>query len=114
MRRIMKAFGKLLLSLALTGIAGAQTTNSWISVGAGNWHSAGNWSAGSPSNNQARVQITNATSKAVFINAATTNLPGTMTINNLLVSAPIGSTNSLLLNGSGLPTPLRILNNFTL
>src|SRR5207244_3883221 len=67
-----------------------------------------------PSNNQTLVQITNATSKFVTINATTTNSPGTMTISNLLISAPAGTTNELQLTNPGTNVPLRILNLFAL
>lgn len=94
-------------------VVAAQTTNSWISVGAGNWQNAGNWSAGVPSNNQALVQITNATTKGVFFNGSTTNFPGTLTISNLLVSAPAGTVNELELVNSGTNAPLHVLDSFT-
>ena len=61
-----------------------------------------NWSLGAPPVYSDSIDyITNATSKTVTIDAATpTNSPNTMRINSLVLSAPSGSTNTLLLNNA--------------
>ena len=90
------------------------TTNSWISPASDKWEAGADWSAGPPSIIQPAVYITNASSKTVtmdFITAfAFTN---TLTISNLTVSGPSGSTNTLLLSAVGVSTPLQIVSNLT-
>ncbi len=83
-------------------------TNNWTSPSSGHWEDA-SWSLGIlPAANQS-VMITNAGSKAVGIFPTTpANFPGSMTVSNLMVSAPGGSRNTLLLNFVGTATPLKI------
>ncbi|HTS16636.1 MAG TPA: hypothetical protein VMP11_03605 [Verrucomicrobiae bacterium] len=90
------------------------TTNSWISILDGKWEANTNWSTGaSPSQADTDDVITNAATKTVTIDSVTTNTPGTMTISNLIVSAPLGSTNTLFLNGIDGSVPLQVLNSLT-
>jgi hypothetical protein len=95
---------------------GALTTNSWTSSASGKWEAPGNWSAVAPTNSNAANSITNATTKTVTIDATTTNAANasTLTISNLTVSGPSGTTNTLFLNDAGTNTPLRIRNGFTI
>ena len=88
-------------------------TNNWTSPTSGHWEDA-SWSLGIlPAANQS-VMITNAGSKAVGIFPTTpVNFPGSMTVSNLMVSAPGGSQNTLLLNYAGTAVPLNILSDFT-
>ncbi len=81
------------LCLLLTHAARAQTTNSWIN-GSGNWETSTNWSLGTaPSPSDAADLITNTTTKMITID---TNTPvSNLTISNLVLSAPAGSTNTL-------------------
>src|SRR6267154_5686510 len=74
-------------------------TNSWTSPGSVKWETTGNWSAGAPSSSNAANLITNATSKAITLDAATV-ASGTMTISNLVVSGPIGTTNTVKLTNT--------------
>ena len=97
--------------VCVTRTPAALTTNSWI-AGNGKWEAAANWSAGAPSSANAASLITNAATKTVTIDAATTNT-ATMTISNLTLSAPGTDVNTLQLTNTGTATPLRILNNFT-
>ncbi len=84
---------------------------SWID-GTGKWEVNTNWSAGAPAIFNQAVFITNATTKTVTIDAITSgSFPGTMTISNLTVSSPPGTTNTLALVNSGTATPLRVLEN---
>ena len=86
------------------------STNSWTNGGSSKWEMAANWSLGTaPSTNDAAELITNVTSKTVTIDATTTNTPITMSVKNLTVSAPLGSTNTLFLNNAGTNTPLQII-----
>ncbi|MGD0059825.1 MAG: hypothetical protein ABSD58_10440 [Verrucomicrobiia bacterium] len=98
------------LGLGLVPLAHPQT-NSWINFSDGKWETATNWSLDSPpSANLSGALITNAGSKIVTIDAVTaSNYPGSMTISNLTVSAPTGSTNTLLLSGAGGVKPFTVL-----
>lgn len=89
--------------------AQALTTNSWTD-GSDKWETPGNWSLNlAPSTNgQSAILITNAGNNTVTIDATTVGVPSTMTISNLLVSAPSNSTNTLFLNNAGSITPLRV------
>ena len=104
--------GLLLLPSSFTQ---AQTTNSWVGVAPlGYWDWSANWSAGAPDISQAALFITNgAPSKTVRVTSPQL-APGTLTVSNLTVGAPIGRTiNTLeLINLS--EGPLRILNGFTI
>jgi uncharacterized repeat protein (TIGR03803 family) len=88
----------------------SMTANSWV-AGTGKWETGGNWSLGAaPSAVDPADLITNATSKTVTIDAVTAGIPSALTINNLTVSAPLGSTSTLFLTNAGTATPLSILN----
>jgi hypothetical protein len=84
--------------------------NSWTNPVSGNWEDL-HWSLGvRPSSSQSVVYFTNLNWKAVQIAADTVlKYPGSLTISNLFLGAPEGSSNTLLLNFSGLQTPLRVL-----
>ena len=70
-------------------------TNSYVSPGSGKWESPFNWSAGAPGPGQS-VFITNEFSKVVTVDSVTATIyPNTMTVGNLLVSGPPGTTNVL-------------------
>lgn len=85
--------------------------NSWASNTGGKWETGGNWSLNVPPfSGQPVVSITNAGTKTVRNDADTVAVaPGTLTLSNLVLSAPSGSTNTLLLAHGGTETPLRIL-----
>ena len=86
-------------------------TNSWSSPASGHWEDSA-WSLGIlPAANQS-VFITNAGFKAVGISSTTAaNFPGAMTVNDLTVSAPSNSQNTLLLNFVGTAVPLQVTND---
>jgi len=89
----------VLASLMVMQVARAQTTNSWIASSSGKWEKAQRWDNGLPSANQSAVIITNDDSKIVTINARTARrLPDSLTISNLIVSAPPGSINTVFLD----------------
>lgn len=85
--------------------------NSWTSNLTGNWHDL-TWSLGSrPASSQA-VYITNASSKAVILNSTTRDsFASSLVVSNLTISAPVGGTNTILLNFIGTTTPVQISNN---
>src|SRR5690349_15719126 len=86
--------------------------NSWTNPFSANWHDL-HWSLGvRPSSSQSAVYLTNSNWKAVQIGAQTVAMyPGSLTMSNLFLGAPLGSSNTLLLNYAGLQTPLRVLND---
>lgn len=91
--------------------------NSWISATRGFWDDYTKWSLDvAPSTNgQSFILITNAATKTVTIDAFTSGeFPDTMTINNLIVSAPTGSTNTLLVSGIGTNLPLTVLSSLSI
>ncbi len=105
------AIGKVAVSTNFADVYNFLTsTNSWID-GTGKWETGGNWSSvTAPSTSDLANLITNAGNNTVTIDATTTNFPSTMTISNLTVSAPSGSTNTLFLNNAGTATALSVLN----
>lgn len=91
------------------------STNTWISAIGGKWETSTNWSLGAaPSLADSADTITNANTKSVTIDGVTTNTPIVMTISNLALSAPLGSTNTLFLSDAGAMTPLHVLNGLTI
>jgi hypothetical protein len=106
-------FGCVGLWLVAGAIGDAQITNRWVKDVSGTWwwQTPENWSAGSPASNQSCF-ITNANTKTIRITGAG---PGSSsTISNLVLSAPVGSTNTLQLDDFELPGVFYIRNCFTL
>jgi hypothetical protein len=111
-------------------ISAYAVTNSWISqASAGRWDSAASWSLGlTPSANQSLVTITNGFGalspiiKTVQVdNVTVSNAPSSMTISNLLISAPLTNSGSLVVQGHNIlsltnvgPTPLTIINTLSI
>ncbi len=91
-------------------------TNSWTNTISGKWETGPNWSLGVPPySGHSLVLITNAGTKTVNNDVTTaTGFPSTLTVTNLVLSAPGAATNTLLLAHGGISTPLRILNNLTI
>ncbi len=88
--------------------------NFWLTSAGGKWETATNWSAGTPAlAGQWAQLITNANTKTVLIDALTTNTPDSLTVSNLTVSAPIGSSNVLWLTNVGMAMPLRVSGKLT-
>jgi hypothetical protein len=89
-------------------------TNSWTAKASGLWSTAANWSAGLPTSSQSAILITNDTTKTVTVSSALSQ--SNRTISNLLVTAPAGTINTLLLTNlnAGAGTALRVLNDFSL
>jgi hypothetical protein len=90
----------------------SSTNNSWVSSTAGKWEITNAWSLGVAPFDELSVFITNAITKTVTIDAVTTNTPCEMTIKTLTLSAPSGSTNTLLISNAGMARPLQVLSNF--
>ena len=100
--------------VSITGAA-AQSNN-WATAASGKWEIGGNWSVGTPSSSDTADLITNATSKTVTIDPATTlsnSLNQCLSIANLIISAPAGTANTLQLINPGTSIPLKISNGLT-
>ncbi len=97
-------------------VAAPSGTNRWISAVSGKWETGANWSqAVAPFVGQPVILITNAGTKTVSQDATTAaSFPTTLTINDLTVSAPVGSVNTLAVDHNGLGTPLRVRRALTL
>jgi hypothetical protein len=92
-----------------TTVVGIGFNNSWIDSN-GKWENSNDWSrTAAPSVGDQSDLITNVGNNTVTIDATTTNSPGTLTINNLVV---ISNTVSLL--NAGTNVPLHIMNAATL
>jgi hypothetical protein len=106
----------------LVPLPGQAVGNSWTNATSAKWENATNWSfaltapSAAPSNCDPADLITNAGNKTVTLDAFTagykTNL-SVLSINNLVLSAPGGSVNTLLLTG-GFTNTLRIASGFTI
>ena len=88
-------------------LAAYAQTNSWINSISGKWEDASSWSLGTaPGIGDASDLVTNAGNSTVTNDATTAgSFPAAMVINNLTVSAPSGTTNTLVLSNLGTITP---------
>jgi hypothetical protein len=106
----------------LNPLPGQANGNSWTNAPGGKWETATNWDfsisapPASPSNCDPADLITNGGNKTVTLDAVTagytTNL-SVLSINNLVLSAPSGSVNTLLLT-SGFTNTLQIATSFSI
>src|SRR5262245_8900562 len=101
--------------LALGLEARGQMLNDWTKLVSARWDSSTNWSLGTlPASNQT-VSITNSGYKAVNIDSATfTAHPDSLTVSNLILSAPTNGLSTLLLNYAGTAMPLTVLSGCTI
>jgi hypothetical protein len=90
--------------------------DSWTNSLSGKWETGPNWSLNVPPySGLSLVLITNAGTKTVNNDVTTAaTAPTTLTISNLVISAPDAATNTLLLAHGGINTPLHILNNLAI
>ena len=102
------------IAIGFPKVSRAQT-NGWIQPGDGAWQDPGNWSlALSPTNTQSLV-ITNDVSKTITIDATTAGgFSNTLTVTDVILSAPSGVTNVLDLSNAGTNVPLSVLNDFSI
>ena len=100
------------LARMVTAAGGA---NSWTNRVSGKWETGSDWSLHVPPfAGHSLVLITNGATKTVNNDATTASgFPSTLMISNLVISAPAGATNTLLLAHGGTSTPLRILGSFS-
>jgi hypothetical protein len=113
MRRTVWLILAIVINPILVTVSQAQT-NSCISPTDGFWDEARLWSLHKPpSIKQSAVLITNSTSKTVTIDKTTaTNFKSTLTISNLIVSAPAGGIDTLYIDDTG-TIALHILDGLT-
>ena len=76
----------------------------WTNSVSGLWSDGLNWSGHTPPDNTSFIQITNDDSKTVTIDASAT--ASSLTVQALTLSAPPGTTNTLLLTEAGTNNPL--------
>ena len=76
----------------------------WTNSASGLWSEGLNWSGQTPPDNTSFIQITNDDSKTVTIDASAT--AASLTVQALTLSAPPGTTNTLLLSDAGTNNPL--------
>ena len=82
--------------------------NAWTKPTSGNWEEP-YWSLGTLPGPGQSVLLTNAGWKALAIGWSTVaGQPQSLTVNNLTISSPVDSFNSLLLNYAGFQTPLSV------
>src|SRR5690242_16406297 len=82
--------------------------NSWTKLTSGYWEEQAFWSLGVLPNATQDVDFTNSGWKALVIGTnASHSLPQSMSVQSLRMSSPADSSNTLLLNFSGLTQPLR-------
>src|ERR1051326_4614756 len=99
MKKILLSAVTTILSTVSIAFAGS---DSWTASTNGLWRIGGNWSASqAPSTSFDPTTIANAVSKTVTIDAATP--AANLSIRGLSLSAPSGSTNTLLLANLTLP-----------
>src|SRR5260370_15282437 len=91
--------GSLVLALGFR----ASAEKVWKSSDSGFWADGTNWSGNLPPDITSFIQITNANTKTVTIDAATP--AATLTVQMLTISAPPGATNTLLLSDAGTNNP---------
>src|SRR6266849_522165 len=82
----------------------ASAEKAWKSPDSGLWADGTNWSGNLPPDITSFIQITNANTKTVTIDAATP--AATLTVQKLTMSALPGETNTLLLSDAGTNNPL--------
>jgi T5SS/PEP-CTERM-associated repeat protein len=92
--------GHFVLAFGIT----ASAEKAWKSPDSGLWADGTNWSGNLPPDITSFIQITNANTKTVTIDAATP--AATLTVQMLTISAPPGATNTLLLSDAGTNNPL--------
>jgi fibronectin-binding autotransporter adhesin len=104
--------------ILVLGVSSARAaTNSWIDTSGSSlndfWDNSGAWLLGDqPTISDSFDLITNATSKVVVIDDQDTMFDmETLTVSNVVLSAPVGVANVLFLQNGGLTVPLDIVNS---
>src|SRR5437868_12730385 len=97
---VFASFFLLLLASSLP----ARAEKIWTNSASGLWSDGLNWSGHTPPDITAFIRITNDNTKTITIDAST--LPANLTVQSLLLNAPPGATNTLLLSSVGIANPL--------
>jgi T5SS/PEP-CTERM-associated repeat protein len=87
-------FVAVALAGAILALPVLAADNSWISTGGGYWQGDANWSQGVPPDSSYDwIYLTNANTKTVLVHSS---IPAsTLTVGNLMISGPAGTTNTL-------------------
>src|SRR5215471_3613658 len=94
--------------VAVAYSAPAQTTNIWTKPTSGAWEEQAYWSLGVLPNQSQSVYISNSGWKAVAIGTnAAQKFPQSMQIQDLQITSPTNSYNTLLLDFTGFEVPLQ-------
>jgi len=100
-------------ALTFPGTGSAATVNSWTNAGNGLWSVTLNWSSNqAPDATFGQIAITNAGVKTVTLGSGTP--AANLSIQKLLISAPVGATNTLELIDLTTNQPLQLSNTLTL
>jgi len=112
-RIITLAWGVLtFVTIGIPLVSEAQT-NIWIQTGSGSWQNPANWSLSQAPTNTQSLVITNDLSKIITIDSSTSSSSSnTLTVADVIMSAPADALNILDLSNAGTSTPLIVLNNF--
>ena len=103
----------LCLTLLLRGVVLADGTNSWTNNAGGLWRDSANWSSNqAPDITFSHVLITNGNSKTVTIDSLTS--AANLSISNLVLAAPTGATNTLVLVDVTTNLPLQLWRTLTI
>ena len=108
-------WGVVGLSVWLVGALDlAAATNAWTKATSGYWEEQ-YWSTGNLPGPNETICITNAGFKAVAIgNSTARDYPQTLSVQSIVVSAPVGSSNVFLLNHVGSSAPLSVMEDFAI
>jgi hypothetical protein len=110
MARVLKVLGSAAGTLAFVLGPQAQLINNWTNPVSARWESP-SWSLGILPASDQTVIITNDGYKAVDIDSVTfADFPHSLTVSNLIVSAPTNALTTLLLNYAGTAAPLKAIN----
>jgi T5SS/PEP-CTERM-associated repeat protein len=113
--RLLVTGATVALSVAAFPASVQAQTNSWVNAGSGAWEDSTNWSLAQAPAITHSILITNDNTKTVQINSVTSgSFSNTMTVTNVIVSAPNGATNILALSDAGTNRPLHVLNNLSI
>jgi hypothetical protein len=102
------AFGVVSVVLLALPAAAVTSVNNWTNSGSGAWEVASSWSLGVIPDQTQAIWISNPGWKAVAIGTnAVQKFPQSMQVQDLHITSPTNSFNTLLLNFSGFQVPMQ-------
>jgi len=101
----------MFITLAVPVVGRAQT-NTWIDS-SGAWQNPANWSLSQAPTNTQSLVIGNSGNNTITIDSTTSgSFSNTLTVADVILSAPADFLNTLEMTNAGASTPLNVLNNF--